>query len=143
MRNIDTSDMPKTEREFKRRMKKMLRTVIRGEPPISKTSPTPAELEVLAECVKRRYLTGCIVESNGELPRNQLGLPMVDFVEEKVVTFAGLQFLAPDRTRARANAALIISLLSLLVTTLHALPTIIPVIHSIVSAIYSLFSVTQ
>lgn len=112
--------MIKTVRAFKRAMREMIRRVANGERPLPE-NPTHTELEILAECVKRGYMSVCSVTEKGEIPRNQLGIPIVDYLSEPSVLYPGLVFLHPDRAEVRANIALIISTISLLSTLLPPL----------------------
>lgn len=112
--------MIKSERQFNRAMRKMIRRVIAGERPLPE-NPTRDDLEVLAECVKRGYIFSATTNERGEMPRNQLGVPIVDYISEQTVLLPGLVFLHPDDTKVRANIALVISGLALLSTVLFEL----------------------
>ena len=107
----------KTERAFNRAMRKMIRRVIDGHRPLPK-NPTRDDLEVLAECVKRGFFCAVVTDESGEVPRNMVGVPMVDYIQEQAVLLPGLVFLHPDDTKVRANIALVISGLALLATVL-------------------------
>lgn len=110
----------KTERAFKRAMRRMICCVANGKRPLPE-KPTHTDLEVLAECVKRGYMSVCTVNEKGEIPRNMLGVPMVDYLSEPSVLLPGLTFLHPDRAEVRANIAIIVSTISLLSTLLPPL----------------------
>lgn len=112
--------MIKSERQFNRAMRKMIRRVIAGKRPLPE-NPTRDDLEVLAECVKRGYIFSATTNERGEMPRNQLGVPIVDYISEQTFLLPGLVFLHPDDTKVRANIALVISGLALLSTVLFEL----------------------
>ena len=121
--------MIKSEKEFKREMRKIIRRVANGLSPYSSDEPTREELEVVAECVSQGYLLS--FTDNSSVMRALDGTPYPDLIDS-VVPLKGLSFLKPDRTVLRSKialwfsfAALLISLLSNLSTIYHNLITVI------------------
>lgn len=98
---------PKTPREYKRGLRKLIKMIIRREY-VNKRSWTLNELEYYDACVKSGFVIG------GEIVRAEAGNPLFNVPKHIVVTYTGLKFLKQASTEAQAKIALIISICTFL-----------------------------
>lgn len=121
--------MIKTEKAFLKEMRRMIRCVSEGKDPLH-SPPRQEDYEVLAECINRGYLLSAGNFKGGNVVRSLDGSPHPMY-NPNVVPLKGLSFLKPDRTRLRANIALVISFAALFVSILANSQAIVETIRSI------------
>lgn len=79
--------------------------------------PTSEELEVLTECINQGYLLPAGSDCDTKVMRSASGIPHPTYNKD-VVPLRGLTFLRPDRTRLKANLALVFSAIAIIVSIL-------------------------
>lgn len=128
--------MIKSERAFTKAMRKMISNIADGKSPYH-DPPTDDDCEVLAECISRGLLLSAAPLDGGNVLRTMDGKahPMVN---TQVVPLKGLAFLHPDRTRLRANIALSLSTIAILVSVLVGLPQIISSVKLLINGLTEL-----
>lgn len=107
--------MIKSERRFKREMRRMIRRVARGEDVQQNLSAQ--DCEVLTECIEQGFLLSSSALINGKVVRVQAGTPRPS-LNDQAVPLKGLAFLRPDWSSVRSWIALAISVISLAISTL-------------------------
>lgn len=122
--------MIKTERQFVCEMRKMIRRVINGENALH-NPPTPDDVEVLAECINCGYLLPLDSSNADAVNRTLDGTPHIN-LNTAVVPLKGLAFLRPDRTRLRANVAIFLSAVAIVVSILSDLTEIVGTIRCLI-----------
>ncbi len=121
--------MIKSEKEFKREMRKAIRRVTKGLSPYNSEHPTREELEVVTECISQGYLLS--LNNDDSVLRTLDGNPHPTFISS-VVPLKGLSFLKPDRTILRSKIALWFSFAALLISLLSNLSTIYQNLNAVV-----------
>lgn len=120
--------MIKSEKEFLKSMRKVIRCVLSG-----KYEPTAdrEQLEVVTECIEQGYLLSQYERDGKKVLRTMDGTPHPR-VATDTVPLKGLKFLSPDRSNLKSNIALILSALALLVSLFANLDRIITNIASLI-----------
>lgn len=115
--------MLKSEKEFEKAMRKVIRSVLNEKYPPDSLSKRE-DLEVITECIEQGYLLSRYEKDGKKVLRTADGTPHPKVVTE-IVPLKGLKFLSPDRTNLKSNIALILSALAFLVSLFANLDRII------------------
>ena len=107
--------MIKSEKRFKKEMRRMIRRVARGED--IQNNLSDQEREVLTECIEQGLLLSACPLNNGKVIRVQDGTPRPN-LNVQAVPLKGLSFLRPDWENVRSWIALALSIISLAISTL-------------------------
>ena len=122
--------MIRNQTDYRIAMCNMIRRVqmAKSTDEINEAKMSPEEAEILADSIESGFVRGRTKYLNSEGKeielRNLKGIALPR-VCSTVITLKGLEFLKPDRTKLKANLALIISVCSLVVSGLANLDKII------------------
>lgn len=122
--------MIRNQTDYRIAMCNMIRRVqtAKSADEISDAKMSLEEAEILMDCIENGFVRGkttYLSKDGEEMDRRTLdGMPH-PWVYSTVITLKGLEFLKPDRTKLKANLALILSVSSLVVSCLANLDKII------------------
>ncbi len=108
--------MIKSEREYNRAVREMLRRVqlASSVDEFHSDKMSVQESEILADCIKREFLIGRVSDSTGEF-RTEDGKMHPELLNT-LITPRGYAFLKPQKTDVKATVALIVSIVAVVVS---------------------------
>ena len=119
--------MLKTDKDYTKAMKTMIRRIQAGDTP-SSFIITAEDCEILAECIKAGYINGTTTytDINGNVSELRTCDGTIHpTIYNNIITLKGLEFLKPNYVEIKANLAIAISALALLISLLSNLDKII------------------
>lgn len=123
--------MIKTERGYRRAMKRMIKRV-RSTDDIAELDSSkmdPLDAEILYDCIAEGYIRGKLTDTLGrdkhKIELRAMSGKALPEVYNNIITLKGLAFLKPDRTRLKANIALAISICAMLISLMANLDKVL------------------